>query len=115
MYTSIRQVLRPACCPKLVQLGSPGSAVAEHLFGDHMQGAQLMSKFGINVPDGMPAFTMDDVAKAADAMKDENNEVCSFTLCWKIEVDDIDQHAGLDIKISPSYSVVHCSFRRSLS
>ena len=34
-----------------------------------------MSKFGINVPPGKPAHSLDDVAKAADAMKDENNEV----------------------------------------
>jgi hypothetical protein len=34
-----------------------------------------MSKFGINVPDGMSAKSLEDVAKAAEAMKDENNEV----------------------------------------
>jgi hypothetical protein len=34
-----------------------------------------MSKFGINVPPGMPVFKLDDVSKAAEAMKDENNEV----------------------------------------
>lgn len=34
-----------------------------------------MSKFGINVPPGKPAHSLDDVAKAVDAMKDENNEV----------------------------------------
>lgn len=39
------------------------------------QGAELMSKFGINVPPGTPAFSLDDVAKAAEAMKDENGEV----------------------------------------
>ena len=39
------------------------------------QGAQLMSKFGINVPDGAPAFTVDDVQKAADSMKDAKGEV----------------------------------------
>jgi len=40
-----------------------------------LQGAELMSKFGINVPPGKPAHSLDDVAKAVDAMKDENNEV----------------------------------------
>lgn len=34
-----------------------------------------MGKFGINVPPGIPAFSIDDVARAADEMKDENNEV----------------------------------------
>lgn len=35
-----------------------------------------MSKFGINVPPGQAAQSMDEVKQAADAMKDENNEVC---------------------------------------
>ncbi|WIA40115.1 hypothetical protein OEZ86_013519 [Tetradesmus obliquus] len=39
------------------------------------QGAQIMSKFGINVPPGKPVFSLDDVPKAAEEMKDENNEV----------------------------------------
>ncbi|KAF6251499.1 succinate-CoA ligase beta chain [Scenedesmus sp. NREL 46B-D3] len=39
------------------------------------QGAQIMSTFGINVPPGMPVFSLDDVSKAAEAMKDENNEI----------------------------------------
>jgi hypothetical protein len=38
-----------------------------------------MSKFGINVPPGMPVFSLDDVPKAAEAMKDENNEVGLLT------------------------------------
>jgi hypothetical protein len=46
------------------------------------QGAQIMSKFGINVPPGMPVFKLDDVSKAAEAMKDENNEVRNTLLCW---------------------------------
>lgn len=37
-----------------------------------------MSKFGINVPPGKPAFSLEDVKKAAEEMKDENNEVCLF-------------------------------------
>lgn len=41
------------------------------------QGAELMSKFGINVPPGKSAHSLDDVKTAAEAMKDENNEVCS--------------------------------------
>eukprot|EP00882_Tetradesmus_deserticola_P007570 GHRQ01007973.1.p1 GENE.GHRQ01007973.1~~GHRQ01007973.1.p1 ORF type:complete len:335 (+),score=166.46 GHRQ01007973.1:293-1297(+) len=39
------------------------------------QGAQIMSKFGINVPPGMPLISLDDVPKAAEALKDENNEI----------------------------------------
>eukprot|EP00878_Enallax_costatus_P009303 GHUV01009723.1.p1 GENE.GHUV01009723.1~~GHUV01009723.1.p1 ORF type:complete len:354 (+),score=99.44 GHUV01009723.1:206-1267(+) len=39
------------------------------------QGAELMSKSGINVPPGIPAFSLDDVKSAAGKMKDENDEV----------------------------------------
>lgn len=34
-----------------------------------------MSKFGINVPPGVAAFTVDDVTKAAQTMADEAGEV----------------------------------------
>jgi succinyl-CoA synthetase beta subunit len=40
-----------------------------------VQGAELMSKFGINVPPGKAAHTLDEVKIAAHDMKDENNEV----------------------------------------
>lgn len=43
--------------------------------GAILQGAELMSKFGINVPPGQAAQSLADVQKAAEAMKDENNEV----------------------------------------
>ncbi|KAF6261753.1 succinate-CoA ligase beta chain [Scenedesmus sp. NREL 46B-D3] len=39
------------------------------------QGAQIMSTFGINVPPGIPVSSLDDVPEAAEAMKDENNEI----------------------------------------
>ncbi|GBF88891.1 hypothetical protein Rsub_01390 [Raphidocelis subcapitata] len=39
------------------------------------QGAQLMAKMGINVPDGAAAFSVADVAAAADRFKDEAGEV----------------------------------------
>ncbi|KXZ50883.1 hypothetical protein GPECTOR_14g132 [Gonium pectorale] len=42
------------------------------------QGAQLMSKFGINVPPGIPAKSMDEVAKAVDQMADENGELHQY-------------------------------------
>lgn len=41
-----------------------------------MQGAQLMAKFGINVPEGAAATSVADVVKAADRMKDKQGEVC---------------------------------------
>lgn len=34
-----------------------------------------MSKFGINTPPGTPAFSIDDVTKAAKHWADENGEV----------------------------------------
>lgn len=49
-----------------------------------LQGAHLMSKFGINVPPGLPAFTLDDVAKAAEEMKDENKEVTSMRVSSRV-------------------------------
>ena len=39
------------------------------------QGAQLMSKFGIHVPEGVAAQTIADVEAAAKAMADEKGEV----------------------------------------
>lgn len=39
------------------------------------QGAQLMAKFGINVPDGEPAFSVKDVENAAKQLADEKGEV----------------------------------------
>jgi succinyl-CoA synthetase beta subunit len=47
-----------------------------------VQGAELMSKFGINVPPGQAAKSLEDVKKAAESMKDENNEVCCFFPIW---------------------------------
>mmetsp|Transcript_11999 Transcript_11999/g.36033 ORF Transcript_11999/g.36033 Transcript_11999/m.36033 type:complete len:420 (+) Transcript_11999:170-1429(+) len=39
------------------------------------QGAELMSKFGVNVPPGKPAFSMEDVKLASEAMADPDGEV----------------------------------------
>ncbi|GAX77697.1 hypothetical protein CEUSTIGMA_g5140.t1 [Chlamydomonas eustigma] len=39
------------------------------------QGAQLMAKFGINVPEGSPAFSINDVSVAATKYKDEKGEI----------------------------------------
>lgn len=39
------------------------------------QGATIMAKFGINVPDGIPAFTVEDVKNSAAKLKDDKGEV----------------------------------------
>lgn len=39
------------------------------------QGAQIMSKYGVTVPPGIPAFSVDEVEAAAKKMADENGEV----------------------------------------
>jgi succinyl-CoA synthetase beta subunit len=60
--------------------------LADSLLSEHnvvalgVQGAQLMAKYGINVPDGVPVFKLDEVHNAATAMADENNEVRAFML-----------------------------------
>lgn len=40
-----------------------------------LQGAQLMKKYGINVPDGIAVSSVEEVEKAAKQMADENGEV----------------------------------------
>lgn len=40
-----------------------------------LQGAQIMSQYGINVPPGIPVFKVDEVPAAAEKMKDENGDV----------------------------------------
>ncbi len=46
-----------------------------------LQGAELMSKFGIHVPQGMPAKTIAEVEAAAEKMKDESGQVpCGLLL-----------------------------------
>lgn len=52
------------------------------------QGAELMSQFGINVPPGQAAQSMDEVKRAADAMKDENNEVCVCAVLGQLTLQD---------------------------
>ena len=39
------------------------------------QGAQVMSSHGVNVPPGIPAFTLDEVQTAADQMASPDGEV----------------------------------------
>jgi succinyl-CoA synthetase beta subunit len=39
------------------------------------QGAQLMAKYGVHVPDGVPAFSIKDVEDGATKMADEKGEV----------------------------------------
>lgn len=50
-------------------------AVLKNMHVAIVQGAQLMSKYGINVPPGIPAKSLDEVAKAIDQMADEKGEV----------------------------------------
>jgi len=40
-----------------------------------LQGAQLMSQYGINVPPGIPVHSLDEVGPAADKMADEEGDV----------------------------------------
>ncbi|PNH00033.1 Succinyl-CoA ligase [ADP-forming] subunit beta, mitochondrial [Tetrabaena socialis] len=47
------------------------------------QGAQLMSKFGINVPPGIAAKSMEEVVKAVDEMADEQGEPVNTLLIAK--------------------------------
>jgi hypothetical protein len=46
-----------------------------------------MKKYGINVPDGIPAKTVDEVQKAAQQLADEKGEVLGTSAefactCW---------------------------------
>jgi len=43
-----------------------------------LQGAEIMSKFGVNVPPGKPVFTLDEVATACDELADSDGEVGSM-------------------------------------
>jgi succinyl-CoA synthetase beta subunit len=40
-----------------------------------LQGAQLMAQYGIHVPEGIAATTIDGVVEAAAKMKDDKDEV----------------------------------------
>ncbi|EFJ49309.1 succinate-coa ligase beta chain, succinyl-CoA synthetase mitochondrial precursor [Volvox carteri f. nagariensis] len=60
----------------LGSLGALSQCQQLRFFNVHeYQGAQLMSKFGVNVPPGIPAKTLDEVAQAVEQMADENGEV----------------------------------------
>lgn len=50
------------------------------------QGAELMASFGVNVPPGKPAFNLEDVKSAIDAMADENGEVLASQTIEMIEI-----------------------------
>lgn len=69
-YTSTRCDSRPQLIHRSKQSTRLFSCVMACL-----QGAQLMSKFGINVPDGVPVFQLDQVLPAAKRMADDKNEV----------------------------------------
>ncbi len=40
-----------------------------------IQGAELMSKYGVNVPPGVPVFKLDEVLPAAQKMADDEGQV----------------------------------------
>lgn len=46
-----------------------------------LQSAQLMASNGVHVPEGVPAFTLEDVKVAADKLADEKGEVRVHALC----------------------------------
>jgi hypothetical protein len=48
-----------------------------------------MAKFGINVPEGLPAFSVADVEAAARKLADEKGEVCKA--CEDCERKKLDQ------------------------
>lgn len=56
---------------------SPSSVVdnADYIGLCGVQGAQLMAKYGIHVPEGIAATTIDGVVEAAGKMKDDKDEV----------------------------------------
>lgn len=39
------------------------------------QGAELMSKFGVNVPPGKPVFSIDEVAPVCESLADAEGQV----------------------------------------
>ena len=46
-----------------------------------------MAKMGVNVPEGRPAFTVEEVAKAAEELADSKGEVCALehTLAFAVK------------------------------
>ncbi len=60
--------------------GSPREAEQEHkprlsTLTSMLQGAELMSRYGVNVPPGVPVFKLEEVLPAAQKMADEQNQV----------------------------------------
>jgi succinyl-CoA synthetase beta subunit len=62
-----RRMARPRFSLQLQQL--------RYLNVHEYQGAEIMSKFGVNVPPGKPVFTLDEVATACDELADSDGEV----------------------------------------
>ena len=63
---------------KLAQLtsGEPDLCLFRPLHTNiHTQSAQLMSKYGVHVPEGLPAFSLQDVKDATEKLADEKGEV----------------------------------------
>lgn len=51
------------------------------------QGAEQMSKFGVNVPPGVPVFSLDEVDAAAEKMRSPDGQVGSVRIlrpCFRV-------------------------------
>ena len=40
------------------------------------QSSEIMAKYGVNVPPGIPVFSLDEVLPAAKKMADDSGQVC---------------------------------------
>ena len=68
-----RTTCRNACC--LENQPFEQRNLGHSLFCRPMQGAELMSKYGVNVPPGIPVFKVDEVKAAAEKMASPDGEV----------------------------------------
>lgn len=53
------------------------------------QGAELMSKYGVNVPKGVAVATVDEVKKTIESVFPNQSEVIihySHSCCWSIQI-----------------------------
>ena len=62
--------------------GIAGLRAHKFLVSAWAQGAQLMAKFGVNVPEGLPAFSVKEVEEAAAKLADSQGEV-SQCMAWR--------------------------------
>ncbi len=67
--------------------------------GGRVQGAELMSSYGVNVPPGIPVFKLDEVLPAAQQMADEEGKVRQRSLhtsaaCFHMQICHADRQAA---------------------